>query len=310
MDDSTLATNAQPANPREEETMHEPTVHAFFDRATFTVTYIVADPDTRICAVVDPVMDYDPNAARTSHGSAGKVVETIRDHGYTLEWILETHAHADHLTGAQWIKAQCGGKIAIGENIRLVQAKFSGLFNLGPDFPTDGSQFDHLFADEEQFSIGALQGRVMHTPGHTPACISYVIENTCFVGDTLFMPDYGTARADFPGGDARTLYRSIQRIHRLPPETRLYMCHDYMPGGRDPQWETTVAESRQYNKMIRDGVDEDSFVEVRQTRDAGLRAPVLILPSLQVNVRAGVLPDPEDNGIAYLKLPLNQLGGG
>ncbi|WP_420429698.1 MBL fold metallo-hydrolase [Algiphilus sp.] len=286
-----------------------PTVHAFFDRATFTVSYVVADPETGVCAVVDPVMDYDPSAARTSHQSAEQLTATIREHGYQVEWILETHAHADHLTGAQWIKAHCGGKIAIGENIRQVQQTFAGLFNLGGDFPTDGSQFDHLFADDESFSIGKLKGRVMHTPGHTPACISYVIENTCFVGDTLFMPDYGTARADFPGGDARTLYRSIQRIHRLPADTHLYMCHDYMPGGREPQWETTVSQSRQYNKMIRDGVDEDSFVEVRENRDAGLRAPVLILPSLQVNVRAGVLPEPEDNGIAYLKLPLNKLGG-
>lgn len=312
MDDqqAAAAPTVQQDSPDQEEQMSAPIVHAFFDNATFTVTYVIADPATKHCAVVDPVMDYDPNAARTSHESVDQVAATIRDNGYQLEWILETHAHADHLTGAQLLKQQFGGKIAIGENICLVQDKFSGLFNLGSEFPTDGSQFDHLFGDGETFTIGELQGRVMHTPGHTPACISYVIEDTCFVGDTLFMPDYGTARADFPGGDARQLYRSIQRIHQLPPDTRLYMCHDYMPGGREPQWETTVADSRRYNKMVRDGVEEDSFVEARESRDAGLRAPALILPSLQVNVRAGVLPDPESNGIAYLKLPLNQLGGG
>jgi len=311
MDDNALASaeTAQQNSPNKEANMSSPIIHAFFDQATFTITYVVADPATKCCAVVDPVMDYDPSAARTSHESADQVAAIIRDNGYRLEWILETHAHADHLTGAQRIKQQFGGKIAIGENIRLVQETFSGLFNLGSDFPADGSQFDHLFVDDEEFTIGELKARVMHTPGHTPACISYVIEDTCFVGDTLFMPDFGTARSDFPGGDARELYRSIQRIHSLPPETRLLMCHDYMPGGREPQWETTVADSRQRNKMIHDGVDEDAFVQARNGRDAGLRAPALILPSLQVNVRAGVLPEPEDNGIAYLKLPLNKLGG-
>lgn len=290
--------------------MRKPTIDPLFDPATFTISYVVGDPETGVCAVIDPVLDYDPASGRTARRSADQLMDMVRARDYRVAWILETHAHADHLSGAQAIRERLGGRIAIGEHIRAVQARFGPLFNFGPDFATDGSQFDHLFADGDAFTIGGIEATVMHTPGHTPACVSYLIGDACFVGDTLFMPDYGTARADFPGGDARTLFRSIQRLHALPPETRLFMCHDYQPGGRAVRWETTVADSRADNRMVRDGVEEDLFVEHRKERDSALRAPALILPSLQVNIAAGRLPEPEGNGIRYLRVPLDQLGGG
>lgn len=293
--------------PEPEFTM-QAVIKAFYDPATFTISYLVRDPKTSACAIVDPVLDYEPSSARTSTGSVRRIAEYVRAEGLSVEWILETHAHADHLTAAQWLRRELGGKVAIGEHIRTVQARFAGLFDLGPGFATDGSQFDHLFADNEEFRVGAMTARVLHTPGHTPACVSYVVDDAVFVGDTMFMPDYGTARADFPGGDAQQLYRSIRRILDLPPQTRLFMCHDYQPGGREPRWETTVEEQRRLNLWVHDGITESEFVARRRARDRELDAPVLILPSLQVNIRAGHLPEPASNGIRYLKIPLDQLG--
>jgi glyoxylase-like metal-dependent hydrolase (beta-lactamase superfamily II) len=285
-----------------------PTVKAFFDEATFTVSYVVRDPASRKCAIVDSVLDYDPKSGRTSTGSADAVIDYVRSEGLELEWILETHAHADHLTAAPYLKQHLGGQTAIGEHIRTVQGVFKQVFNIECSFPTNGSQFDHLFQDGEQFRIGGLEARVMHTPGHTPACLTYVVGDAAFVGDTLFMPDYGTARADFPGGDARTLYRSIRKVLALPAATRLFMCHDYKAPGRDTySWETTVAEERARNVHVHDGVGEDEFVRMRTARDKTLDMPVLILPSIQVNIRAGALPPPEDNGVSYLKIPVNAL---
>jgi len=288
--------------------MTTPIIKGFFDPATFTISYVIHDSQGGACAIVDPVLDYEPKAARVSTVSAGQILDYIAQQNLKVDWILETHAHADHLSAAYWIKQQVGGRIGIGAGITGVQAHFSRLYNLGPEFAADGSQFDHLFAAGERFDIGSLQAEVLFTPGHTPACVSYRVDDAVFVGDTLFMPDYGTARADFPGGDARVLYQSIQQLLALPPETRLFMCHDYLPGGRDPVWETTVAAQREANVMVHAGVSEDDFVQVRQAKDATLAAPVLILPSLQVNIRAGRLPAAEANGIQYLKLPLNQLG--
>lgn len=282
-------------------------IESFFDEATNTVSYIVLDRATLACAVIDSVLDYDPKSGRTSTASADRIVARVRELGARLEWILETHVHADHLSAAPLIKQQLGGRLGIGEHIVTVQQVFGKLFNAGTEFQRDGSQFDHLFRDGETFRIGSLQARALHTPGHTPACMSYLIEDAAFVGDTLFMPDYGTARCDFPGGDARTLYRSIRTLLALPPETRLFMCHDYMPDGRAPHWETTVADERAHNIHVHDGISEDDFVAMRTARDATLDMPVLILPSVQVNMRAGHLPPPEDNGIRYLKIPLNAL---
>ena len=283
-------------------------IEGFFDPDTYTVSYIVADTGTSRCAIIDPVLDYEPHSGRTGTASAEQLIARVREAGWTLDWILETHAHADHLSGAQHVRKALGGKIAIGEHITTVQKAFGKLFDMGAHFAADGSQFDHLFRDGERFHIGAIEARVMHTPGHTPACVSYVIGDACFVGDTLFMPDYGTARADFPGGDARTLYRSIQKILALPDSTRLFMCHDYLPGGREVRWETTVAEQKAGNIMLA-GIDEANYVREREARDAKLAAPRLILPSLQVNITAGALPDAAGNGIRYLKIPLDQLGG-
>jgi glyoxylase-like metal-dependent hydrolase (beta-lactamase superfamily II) len=286
----------------------KPQVHAFFDEPTNTVSYVVTDPATKTCAVIDSVLDYDPAAGRTKTASADSIIAFIRQQGLTLDWILETHVHADHLSAAPYIKQQLGGRIGIGFNITVVQTVFGKVFNAGTEFARDGSQFDHLLRDGETFRIGTIEARAMHTPGHTPACMTYVIGDAAFVGDTLFMPDYGTARCDFPGGDARELYRSIGRIFALPPETRLFMCHDYKAPGRDDyRWETTVAEERVANVHVRDGVDEDSFVAMRRKRDALLDMPRLILPSVQVNMRAGKLPPPESNGTRYLKIPLDAL---
>jgi glyoxylase-like metal-dependent hydrolase (beta-lactamase superfamily II) len=283
------------------------TIEAFFDQRTWTVSYVVWDPATRRAAIVDPVLDYDPKSGRTATASADRLVAHVREHRLQVDWILETHAHADHLSSAQYLKRQVGGRIAIGEHIRTVQATFRDIFNLEPSFEADGSQFDHLFRDGETFMIGELQASALHVPGHTPADMAYMVDGAVFVGDTLFMPDVGTARADFPGGDAHQLYRSIRRLLALPPETELYMCHDYPPAGRDVKWLSTVAEQRQANIHVRDGIGEEAFVERRSERDRTLEAPVLILPSIQVNVRAGHMPPPESNGRTYLKVPLNVL---
>lgn len=285
-----------------------PDVQAFFDEATFTVSYVVAEPDGARCAIVDSVLDYDPKSGRTSTRSADAIVAHVRERNLTVDWILETHAHADHLTAAPYLKEKLGGRIAIGAHIADVQGIFGKVFNAEPGFRADGSQFDHLFADGDSFRIGKLEGRVMHTPGHTPACLTYVIGDAAFVGDTLFMPDYGTARADFPGGDAATLYRSIRKVLSLPAQTRLFMCHDYKAPGRDVfAWETTVAREKAENIHVHDGVSEAEFVAMRTKRDATLEMPVLILPAVQVNMRGGHMPPPEDNGTTYLKIPVNAL---
>lgn len=285
-----------------------PDVKAFFDEATFTVSYVVSDPNSEHCAIVDSVLDYDPKSGRTNTASADAIIKFVKESSLSVSWILETHAHADHLSAAPYLKNNLGGRTAIGQQITTVQKTFSQVFNTEPTFHSDGTQFDHLFADEETFQIGDLTGRVMHTPGHTPACLTYVIGDAAFVGDTLFMPDYGTARCDFPGGDAATLYRSIQKIFALPPETRLFMCHDYKaPGRKDFAWETTVAQERIRNVHVHEGISESEFVAMRNARDKTLEMPVLILPSVQVNIRAGEMPPPEDNGVSYLKVPINAL---
>jgi glyoxylase-like metal-dependent hydrolase (beta-lactamase superfamily II) len=286
-------------------TMAAPNVHAFHDEATFTVTYVVSDPATGRAAVVDPVLDFDPASGRTSTASADDVIAYVTDKQLRIEWILETHVHADHLSGAPYLRAKLGGRTAIGRDVGAVQDTFKSVFNL-EDLATDGSQFDHLFADGDTFSIGEMEGHVIATPGHTPACITYVIGDAAFVGDTLFMPDFGSARTDFPGGSATQLYDSIRKILALPDETRLFMCHDYKAPGRDEfAWETSVAEQRAANIHINDKVSKNEFVEMRESRDSQLGMPRLILPSLQVNLRAGELPEPEDNDVRYLKIPLD-----
>ena len=282
-------------------------VQSFFDPATSTFTHVVYDQVGGRAAIVDPVLDFDPASGRTRHDSADEVIAFVRAQGLTVDWILETHAHADHLSSAPYLQAQLGGRIAIGEAIRRVQGVFKPIFNLEPGFATDGSQFDHLFADGEVFSIGALQAQAWHVPGHTPADLAYVIGDAVFVGDTIFPPDVGTARCDFPGGDAHALYRSIQRLLALPAETRLFMCHDYPATDRAPVAMCTVGEQREGNVHVHDGVAEDGFVAMRQARDATLGMPRLILPSIQVNVRAGHLPPPEADGRRYLKLPVDVL---
>ena len=282
-------------------------IEAFFDHATSTVTYVAHAGDGSACAVIDPVLDYDPKAGRTSTASAERVGAFVREHSLQVAWLLETHAHADHLSAAPYLKKALGGRIAIGENIRTVQGVFKGVFNLGAELHADGRQFDHLFAPDETFSIGALQARALHVPGHTPADMAYQIGDAVFVGDTLFMPDVGSARCDFPGGDARMLYRSVQKLLALPAQTRLFMCHDYPPSTREPQWQTTVAEQRRSNIHLHDGVTEAEFVAMRTARDHTLEMPTLILPAIQVNIRAGALPEAEANGVRYLKIPLNTL---
>ncbi|AUM13647.1 MBL fold metallo-hydrolase [Ketobacter alkanivorans] len=287
--------------------MNSPIIKTFFDQSTYTFSYVVHGAPEGPCAIIDPVLDFDAKAARISTTSAQLILDYIAELNLSVEWILETHAHADHLSAAHWLKQQAGGNIAIGEGITGVQAHFSKLFNLGPEFVADGSQFDYLFQAGERLAIGSLECEVLFTPGHTPACVSYKIADAVFVGDTLFTPDYGTARADFPGGDAQALYRSIQQLLSLPAETRLFMCHDYLPNGRAPKWETTVAEQRKHNLMVHQGVSEADFVAARHAKDASLAAPVLILPALQVNIRAGQLPPAESNGTQYLKLPINRI---
>jgi glyoxylase-like metal-dependent hydrolase (beta-lactamase superfamily II) len=287
----------------------KPAIRAFFDEATNTFSYLVADPATKRAAVIDPVLDYDPKSGEVDIRSVEAVLAAAREAGLTIEWSLETHAHADHLSGSPYVKAKTGAKIGIGENIKEVQRIFRPVFN-ATDLKTDGSDFDHLFKDGERFKIGELEAEVIYTPGHTPACVSYKIADAVFVGDTLFMPDYGTARADFPGGDAHKLYRSIRRLLSLPPQTRLFMCHDYKAPGRDSYaYETTVAEQRARNVHVHEGVGEDDFVAMRNARDATLSAPTLLLPSIQVNIRAGRFPPAETNGMRYLRIPVKFKAG-
>ncbi|GGH53597.1 MBL fold metallo-hydrolase [Comamonas phosphati] len=281
-----------------------PHIQAFFDKATFTVTYLVSDPGSAEAAVIDPVLDYDHRSGRVSTAAADRVLQAVAEQGLALRWILETHAHADHLSAAPYLKARTGAQVAIGEHIREVQAIFGPVFR-AQDVVGDGSEFDRLLRDGEVLALGALKVEVLHTPGHTPACVSYKVDDAVFVGDTLFMPDYGTARADFPGGSARQLYRSIRRLLALPPQARLFLCHDYLaPGREDYAWETTVAEQRTRNVHVHDGVDEQAFVALREKRDATLAAPALLLPSVQVNMRAGRLPPAEANGVSYLRIPV------
>ncbi|HZY16537.1 MAG TPA: MBL fold metallo-hydrolase [Ramlibacter sp.] len=285
----------------------QPQVQAFFDPATGSLSYVIYEQPGSACAIVDPVLDYDPHAGRTATASAERLVAFVRAQQLRVEWILETHAHADHLSAAAWLREQLGGRVGVGRDITQVQGIFKQLFNLEPGFATDGSQFDQLFADGETFAIGKLQAQVIALPGHTPASVAYRVGDAVFVGDTLFMPDVGTARCDFPGGSAVALYRSVRRLLELPGATLLFMCHDYPPPGRDPQWESTVAQQRAANIHVRDGTTEAAFVAMRRARDATLGLPTLILPAVQVNIRVGQLPPREDNGVAYLKIPLNAL---
>ena len=282
-------------------------IQSFFDAKTWTVSYVVTDLGTRQAAIIDPVLDYDFKSGHTDTNAADALLAYVKAEGLTVQWILETHAHADHLSGARYLQAQVGGQIAIGEHIREVQATFKKIYNLERTFLPDGSQFDHLFQDGEVFKIGDIEATALLVPGHTPADMAYLVDGAVFVGDTLFMPDVGTARADFPGGDAHVLYRSIHRLLALPSETRVFVCHDYPPKGREAKWETTVAEQRASNIHVRDGIGEAEFVAMRKARDATLEVPTLILPSIQVNVRAGQLPPADENGIAYLRIPLNAM---
>ncbi|CAB3798383.1 putative metallo-hydrolase [Paraburkholderia ultramafica] len=286
-------------------------VEGFFDPGTWTISYLVLDTRTLDCALIDSVLDYDPKSGRTGTTTADQLLARVQALGANVQWLLETHVHADHLSAAPYLKEKLGGTIAIGSHVTRVQHTFGKLFNAGSGFAHDGSQFDRLLVDDETFTIGGLQVRAMHTPGHTPACMTYVVsdgaQSAAFVGDTLFMPDYGTARCDFPGGDARTLYRSIRKVLSLPAHTRLYMCHDYQPGGREVRFVSTVAEEREQNIHVREGTSEEAFVAMRTARDATLDMPVLMLPSVQVNMRAGHLPEPDDNGVSYIKIPLNAI---
>lgn len=283
-------------------------VTSFFDEPTNTVTYLVTDPETKSCAIIDSVLDYDANSGRTTTTSADAVIAFINQRGLSVEWILETHAHADHFSAAPYLQKQVGGVIAIGEHIPDIQRVFGGLFNSGDDFKVDGSQFGHLFKDNEEFKIGNLHAEIIYVPGHTPACVAYHVGDAVFVGDTLFMPDYGSARCDFPGGDAATLYDSVQKLYALPDETRMYLCHDYKAKGRDDYaWETTVGEQKKSNVHMNTCVTRSEFIEMRTARDKTLGMPKLILPSIQVNMRAGELPEPEENGVSYLKIPLNSV---
>jgi len=283
-----------------------PDVTGFFDEPTNTFSYVVQDPESNACVIVDSVLDFDYAAGRTDTRSADGIIAFVRGHGLEVLWILETHVHADHLSAAPYLHGELGGKTGIGAKITMVQDIFGKAFNAGTEFARDGSQFDNLFEDGDSFSIGNLEARVLHTPGHTPACLTYVIGDAAFVGDTLFMPDYGTARCDFPGGDARTLYRSIHKVLALPGETRIFLCHDYKaPDRKEYQHETSVAAQRENNVHVHEGISEEAFVVMRTERDAGLEMPRLILPSVQINMRAGHLPPPENNGQVYLKVPIN-----
>ncbi|MEH6723460.1 MAG: MBL fold metallo-hydrolase [Qipengyuania sp.] len=283
-----------------------PSIAGFFDEATNTVSYVVHDPKTSEAAIIDSVLDFEVASGRTSNGSADRIVEYVTSNNLKVTWLIETHAHADHISAAPYLQTKLGGKLAIGREIIRVQEVFGKLFNAGTDFERDGSQFDKLFDDGETFSLGELEGIALHVPGHTPADMAFIIGDAAFVGDTIFMPDFGTARADFPGGDAHQLFRSIRRLLSLPDETRLFLCHDYKAPGRDEYaWETTVKQQREENVHVKDGVTEDDFVTMRTTRDKGLDMPKLIMPSVQVNIRGGRLPEPEDNGVSYIKIPVN-----
>ncbi|WP_299194174.1 MBL fold metallo-hydrolase [uncultured Erythrobacter sp.] len=283
-----------------------PSIAGFFDEATNTISYVVHDPATREAAVIDSVLDYEAASGRTSHGSAQRIIEYVAANDLSVSWLIETHAHADHLSAAPFLQEKLGGKLAIGKDIIRVQEEFGKLFNAGSDFERDGSEFDHLFTDGESFALGGIAAICLHVPGHTPADMAFIIGDAAFVGDTMFMPDFGTARADFPGGDARQLFRSIQRLLRLPDATRIFLCHDYKaPGREDYAWETTVEQQRRENVHVREGICEDEFVEMRTRRDASLNMPALILPSVQINIRGGRLPEPEDNGVSYIKIPIN-----
>jgi glyoxylase-like metal-dependent hydrolase (beta-lactamase superfamily II) len=284
-----------------------PQVKAFFDKATWTLSYVVYDAPGGTAAIIDSVLDYDPKSGRTKTASADQLIEFVRSEKLTVDWILETHAHADHMSASQYLREQLGGRIGIGARITAVQETFKQVFNLEPAFAVDGSQFDRLFQEGERFAIGKLEAEMLFVPGHTPACGAYHIGDALFVGDTMFMPDVGTARCDFPGGDARTLYRSMRRLLEFPPSTRIFVCHDYPPAGRELRWETSVAEQREKNIHVHDGVSEEAFVEMRSARDRTLEMPMLILPAIQVNVRAGAFPPADDNGVRYLKIPLNAL---
>ena len=306
--DAALAIAAEQVRRAASAAAPRPEVTAFFHEETFTASYVVADPGTRRAAIVDSVLDFDQAAGRTSTQAADAIIAFVREGELTVDWLLETHAHADHLSAAPYLQEKLGGQLAIGAAITIVQEEFGKVFNEGAEFRRDGSQFDRLLADGDSFAIGDLPAIALHVPGHTPADMAYVIGDSAFVGDTMFMPDYGTARCDFPGGDARQLYRSIRRLMRLPDETRLFLCHDYKaPGRSDYAWETTVGDQRRGNIHIREGVGEEEFVELRGKRDSELCTPKLLFPSVQVNMRAGHLPEPEADGTRYLKLPLNKL---
>ncbi|MGI9482816.1 MAG: MBL fold metallo-hydrolase [Hyphomicrobiales bacterium] len=285
----------------------KPDVKAFFDEGTNTISYVLKDPESAACAIIDSVLDFDYSSGHTSTASADAIIDYVKAKGLEVEWLIETHAHADHLSAAPYLQEKLGGKLGIGSDIVTVQEVFGKVFNAGTEFERDGSQFDQLFEDGDTYNIGGLDVFVMHTPGHTPACMTHVAGNVAFVGDTLFMPDGGTARADFPGGDARQLFRSIKKVLELPSDMRLFMCHDYGPNGREIRWETTVAEERANNIHVRDGVSEDEFVKVRTARDETLDMPELIIPSVQVNIRAGQMPEAEENGVTYLKVPVDTL---
>lgn len=283
-----------------------PIVKTFFDEPTFTYTHVVSDPDTHQCAIIDSVLDFDYASGKTDKRSANEVIAYVQAEKLSVTWILETHVHADHLSAAPYLKEQLGGTLAIGEHIKVVQNVFGKAFNEGSEFQRDGSQFDHLLTDDETFTVGNIQARALHTPGHTPACMSFLIGDALFVGDTLFMPDFGTARCDFPGGDATTLYQSIQKLFALPDDTRVFMCHDYKAPGRDEyQFETTIGEQKKHNIHVGEAHDQKDFIQMRETRDATLSMPRLILPSVQVNMRAGHMPPAEENGQVYLKVPVD-----
>ena len=288
--------------------MSAPDVTGFFDSETNTISYVVADPATKQCAVIDSLLDFDQASGRTKTKSADKLVEYIQQNELTCEWIIDTHVHADHLTAAPYIREQIGGRTAIGDKISIVQRVFGEVFNEGQTFHTDGSQFDHLFKPGESYRVGNIEARALPTPGHTPACMTHLIGDAMFVGDTLFMPDYGTARCDFPGGDAGTLYDSIQMLFDFPDDTRMFLCHDYKaPGRHDFVWETTIGAQKHSNIHVKDGISRDAFIKMRNEMDATLSMPKLILPSVQINMRAGEMPPPEDNGIRYMKIPINAL---
>ncbi|GAA5053783.1 MBL fold metallo-hydrolase [Erythrobacter westpacificensis] len=304
-DQALAIASAQVKRARDDETKR-PTIAGFFDEATYTISYVVHDPATKEAAIIDSVLDYAPNSGRTSFGSADLIIEYVETNDLKVTWLIETHAHADHISAAPYLQEKLGGKLSIGKDIIRVQDVFGKLFNAGTDFERDGSQFDHLFTDGETFKVGELEGIALHVPGHTPADMAFIIGDAAFVGDTIFMPDFGTARADFPGGDAGQLFRSIRRLLSLPDDTRLFLCHDYKAPGRDVYaWETTVKQQREENVHVKDGVTEEEFVEMRTTRDKTLDMPTLIMPSVQVNIRGGRLPEPEDNGVSYIKIPVN-----